>query len=58
MLGIVQGRLTYAGKKLQAFPKNPFKEFSIASKNGYDFIEFFSERNIFSGFSILWSRSI
>jgi len=46
MLGIVQGRLTYAGKKLQAFPKNPFKEFSIASKIGYDFIEFFSERNI------------
>jgi sugar phosphate isomerase/epimerase len=46
MLGIVQGRLTYAGKKLQAFPKNPFKEFSIASKTGYDFIEFFSERNV------------
>ena len=46
MLGIVQGRLTFAGKKLQAFPKDPFKEFGIASKIGYDFIEFFSERNI------------
>ena len=46
MLGIVQGRLTYAGKKLQAFPKDPFKEFSIASKTGYDFIEFFSEINV------------
>ena len=45
-LGIVQGRLSYAGKKLQAFPKDPFKEFSIGSKIGYDFIEFFSERKI------------
>jgi hypothetical protein len=27
MLGIIQGRLTDSGKKLQAFPKNPFKEF-------------------------------
>ena len=32
MLGIVQGRLSYAGKKLQAFLKDSFKEFSIASK--------------------------
>tara|TARA_Y100000389_G_C17465966_1_gene525540 strand:+ start:288 stop:1088 length:801 start_codon:yes stop_codon:yes gene_type:complete len=44
MLGIVQGRLSYAGKKLQYFPKNPFKEFKLASKIGYDFIEFFGER--------------
>ena len=46
MLGIVQGRLTYAGKKLQVFPKDPFKEFSIASNIGYDFVEFFSERDL------------
>tara|TARA_B100000768_G_C11054970_1_gene279956 strand:+ start:281 stop:439 length:159 start_codon:yes stop_codon:yes gene_type:complete len=46
MLGIVQGRLSFAGKKLQAFLKDPFKEFSIASKIGYNFIEFFSERKI------------
>ena len=46
MLGIVQGRLTFSGKKLQLFPKDPFKEFIIASKIGYDFIELFSERNI------------
>jgi sugar phosphate isomerase/epimerase len=46
MLGIIQGRLTYSGKKLQAFPKNPFDEFKIASNIKYDFIEFFAERNI------------
>lgn len=46
MLGIIQGRLTYSGNKLQAFPKNPFEEFKIASKIKYDFIEFFAERNI------------
>ena len=46
MLGIIQGRLTYSGKKLQAFPKNPFDEFKIASKIKYNFIEFFAERNI------------
>lgn len=45
MLGIVQGRLTYAGKKLQSFPKNPFNEFKIASKIGYDYIELFGEKN-------------
>ena len=44
MIGIVQGRLSYAGKKLQTFPKDPFSEFKIASKIGYDFIEFFGER--------------
>ena len=46
MLGIVQGRLSYAGKTLHSFPKKPFQEFSIASKIGYNFIEFFSERNV------------
>ena len=44
MLGIVQGRLSYSGKKLQSFPKKPFEEFKLASKIGYEFIEFFGER--------------
>ena len=44
MLGIVQGRLSLSGKKLQCFPKKPLNEFKLASKIGYDFIEFFSER--------------
>ena len=44
MLGIVQGRLSFSGKKLQCFPKRPLNEFKLASKIGYDFIEFFSER--------------
>lgn len=44
MLGIVQGRLSFSGRKLQFFPKNPYKEFKLASKIGYDFIEFFGER--------------
>ena len=46
MLGINQGRLTYSGNKLQAFPKNPFEEFKIASKIKYHFIEFFAEQSI------------
>ena len=45
MIGIVQGRLTFSGKKLQSFPKDPYNEFGIASKLKYDFIEFFAERN-------------
>ncbi|MBA33560.1 MAG: hypothetical protein CMI84_01745 [Candidatus Pelagibacter sp.] len=44
MLGIVQGRLSYSGKKLQYFPKKPYDEFKLASKIGYEFIEFFGER--------------
>ncbi len=44
MLGIVQGRLSFSGKKLQCFPKKPLNEFKLASKIGYDFIEFFGER--------------
>tara|TARA_B100000575_G_C23125574_1_gene652067 strand:+ start:722 stop:1522 length:801 start_codon:yes stop_codon:yes gene_type:complete len=44
MLGIVQGRLTFSGRKLQCFPKKPLNEFKLASKIGYDFIEFFGER--------------
>ena len=44
MLGIVQGRLSFSGKKLQCFPKKPLNEFKLASKIGYDFIEFFGEK--------------
>ena len=44
MLGIVQGRLSFSGKKLHCFPKRPLNEFKLASKIGYDFIEFFGER--------------
>jgi sugar phosphate isomerase/epimerase len=55
MLGIVQGRLSFAGKKLQAFPKDPFIEFKIASKIGYDFIEFFSEK-ILNKQNPIWSN--
>jgi sugar phosphate isomerase/epimerase len=46
MIGVIQGRLTHSGKKLQCFPKDPFKEFSIAAKIKYDFIEFFAERKM------------
>ena len=44
MLGITQGRLSFSGKKLQCFPKKPLNEFKLASKIGYDFIEFFNEK--------------
>ena len=44
-VGIVQGRLTKS-KKLQHFPKNPSKEFFLAKKLGYKFIEIFAERKI------------
>ena len=56
MLGIVQGRLSYAGRKLQFFPKNPFHEFKIASKIGYDFIELFGER-IKNNKNPIWSNN-
>jgi sugar phosphate isomerase/epimerase len=46
MIGVIQGRLTHSGRKLQCFPKDPYKEFNIASKAQYDFIEFFAERYI------------
>lgn len=55
MLGIVQGRLTFAGKKLQCFPADPFKEFKIASKIGYEFIELFGERK-FNKKNPIWSN--
>lgn len=44
MIGIVQGRLSYSKKKLQLFPKSPYREFKLAAKLGYDFIEFFAEK--------------
>lgn len=46
MIGIIQGRLSYSGSKLQCFPKNPLAEFPIARNAKYKFIEFFAERNI------------
>lgn len=46
MIGIFQGRLSYSANKLQCFPKNPLKEFSIAKNIKYKFIEFFAEKNI------------
>ncbi len=56
MLGIVQGRLSYSGRKLQFFPQNPFREFRLASKIGYEFIEFFGERTK-NNKNPLWSDS-
>ncbi len=56
MLGIVQGRLSFSGKKLQCFPKKPLNEFKLASKIGYDFIEFFGER-IKNNNNPIWSNS-
>jgi len=56
MLGIVQGRLSYSGRKLQFFPPDPFKEFKIASQIGYDFIELFGERKI-NKKNPIWSNS-
>ena len=46
-IGIVQGRLTKSPKnRLQHFPKKWEKEFMIAKKLNFNFIEFFSERKI------------
>ena len=43
-IGIVQGRLTKSPKnRLQHFPKKWEKEFMIAKKLNFNFIEFFSE---------------
>ena len=54
MLGIVQGRLTFSGKELQCFPKRPLNEFRLASKIGYDFIEFFYEE-IKNNNNLIWT---
>ena len=55
MIGIVQGRLSYSGKKLQCYPEDPLKEFSIARKARYQFVEFFTERNI-NNKNLIWSN--
>ena len=55
MIGIIQGRLTYTKKKLQWFPKNPLREFALAKKLNYDFIEFFAEKN-FNKKNPIWSN--
>ena len=54
MLGIVQGRLSFSGNKLQCFPKRPLNEFKLASKIGYDFIEFFCEE-IKNNKNLIWT---
>ena len=47
MIGIFQGRLSRAPrKKLQYFPKNWEKEFILAKKLKYNFIDFFTEEKI------------
>lgn len=57
-IGIVQGRLSKAPKKiLQKFPKNWSDEFNHARKIGYDYIEFFSERNL-NNKNPVWSKSL
>ena len=53
-IGIVQGRLTFS-KQLQKFPKNPFKEFQLARKLGYDFVELITERK-FNKNNPIWSQ--
>lgn len=54
LIGIVQGRLT-PSKTLQHFPKDPFKEFLLAKKIGYNFIELFTERK-FNRKNPIWSN--
>lgn len=57
LIGIVQGRLSVSPKnRLQYFPKNWKKEFELANKIGYDFIEFFTER-IKNRNNPVWSHS-
>ncbi len=47
MIGIIQGRLSNAPKnRLQFFPKKWDLEFETANICGYDYIEFFSERQL------------
>ena len=56
-IGIIQGRLTKTQKNiLQKFPTNWAKEFYTASKLGYKYIEFFSERKLNSN-NPIWSKS-
>ena len=56
-IGIIQGRLTKTQKNiLQKFPTNWAEEFYTASKLGYKYIEFFSERKLNSN-NPIWSKS-
>ena len=56
MIGIFQGRLSRAPrKKLQYFPKNWEKEFILAKKLKYNFIEFFTEEKINKN-NPIWSK--
>ena len=56
MIGIIQGRLTKSNNKLQSYPKYPIKEFCIAKKIGYKFIEYFADRKI-NKRNYIWSES-
>lgn len=54
LIGIVQGRLSKSPKnRLQYFPKDWKKEFKVAKKLNFDFIEFFSERK-FNSKNPIW----
>lgn len=54
LIGIVQGRLSKSPKnRLQYFPKDWEKEFQVAKKLNFDFIEFFSERK-FNSKNPIW----
>lgn len=56
MIGIFQGRLSRSPyNKLQYFPKHWKKEFALASKLKYDFIEFFTEQKINKN-NPIWSK--
>lgn len=58
-LGIVQGRLSKSPKnRLQYFPTTNWKkEFEIANNIGFNFIEFFSQRQ-YSLLNPIWSRKL
>ena len=57
-IGILQGRLSQSPKNvLQKFPNRWSEEFNHASKIGYDYIEFFSERN-FNKKNPVWSKNL
>jgi L-ribulose-5-phosphate 3-epimerase UlaE len=54
-VGIIQGRLTPSGGKLQCFPDTRWKEeFALAAKVGFDYIELISDATINQA-NPLWS---
>ena len=56
MIGIIQGRLTKTPISiLQKFPKKWALEFPLAKECGFNYIEFFSERN-FNKQNPVWSK--